>query len=109
MCHAQMIGESMRRARKERRCTWCDGAIPAGVVYHAQAMKLDGEFEATAAHERCAAHADAASEITDGECWYGDPREVVLLAAFGNRGKVKALLRAARERLRGLRGKQGAG
>jgi hypothetical protein len=82
MCHAQMLNDVIRKARKEHVCRGCKRSIARGEHYRYVASTVDGDFSAFALCAKCSAETEDAEP---GECWYADDlREGLQIRAQSN-------------------------
>lgn len=102
MCHGQVIGSAIRKARTAKRCTECGKAIDPGEVYSRWAWAADGSLDEIQVHLRCHALLDEA--VDDDQCIVGDARTHVR-DAVNNTGGWASLRAALRRNVNRLRAK----
>jgi hypothetical protein len=103
MCHGQMLGDALLKARRDHRikCNFCKRPIMKGQEYRESVSKDGHEFMRWKAHLVCEAMSQEASNLNyDGCSW--DPRVEALdvlhhvgFAAF--KAKVRASMQRVRE------------
>lgn len=95
MCHGQMLGDALLRARKPHRCSECKKEIPAKRLYRRYAW-IDGGYDApdtVKLCERCNALLDTRTDRHDA-CYYlgevrRDTRENTLGGGWWRELRVK--------------------
>jgi hypothetical protein len=101
MCHGQVIGSALRKARTPKRCTECRSEIEPGEVYSRWAWAADGELQEIHVHLRCHAMIDEASDQADDQCIVGGAQTYLREAVSNTNGwrELRASLRRGVDRL----------
>lgn len=111
MCYAQMVVESIRRARKPRKCSGCKRELVVGEEYVRRFVRMERDEPPDVAHyhPRCAGLLDLAVAELSGECLYGSERDFIRENGAGDgrwRGFREELRKATARVLERCRGRK---